>query len=127
MSYNDLEEKSFYKITPIDVQKSINCTTDIFEVKDLLTIPANSYISLHAIAEYQYGVPKYISILLNGTSRSFNINNYFETSEDAIKYPLSTSLNTFEKEESTISVYLIYNINSLNIIYLTGFYIQKLE
>ena len=124
---NDLEGKSFYKIVPINIQKSIECTTDIFEVKDLLTIPTNSYISLNAIAEYQYGVPKYISILVNGRSRSFNINNYPETSEDAIKYALSTSLNIFEKEESTISVYLKYNINSLNIIYLTGFYIQKLE
>ena len=82
---------------------------------------------MEAIAEYQYSVPKYISITLNGRGRSFNINNYLETSEDAIKYPLSTSLNIFEKEESTISVYLIYNKNSLNIIYLTGFYIQKLE
>lgn len=82
---------------------------------------------MEAIAEYQFGVPKYISIAINGRSKSYNINNFSEISETNLKYSLSTSLTIFEKEESTIDLNLIYNNNSINIIYLTGFYIQKLE
>lgn len=82
---------------------------------------------MEAIAEYQFGVPKYISIEINGISKSYNINNFLEISETDLKYSLSTSLTIFEKEESTIGLNLIYNNNSINNIYLTGFYIQKLE
>lgn len=82
---------------------------------------------MEAVAEYQFGVPKYISIEINGRGKSYNINNFPEISETDLRYSLSTSLTIFEKEESTIGLNLIYNNNSINIIYLTGFYIQKLE
>lgn len=125
---NDLEEKSFYKITPINIVQEIETTTTLTFTGVSCKIPANSFISATAIACFESSAPCLVILGLNNFHQGMPAAyNSFSAQEEPSQQSLSISFNLFSESEIELKVHAQYSKVSKNSIRLFGFYIQKLE